>query len=61
MAAIKLTYWLGIGADAGSVAAILGLEEGTVKSRVHRARLKLRAAVDALMRWSAAGAPCPTE
>jgi len=36
-----------IGFSVPETADILGLEEGTVKSRVHRARLKLRAALDA--------------
>lgn len=35
-----------VGFGIADVARILGLEEGTVRSRVHRARLKLRAAVD---------------
>ncbi|MCA8962385.1 MAG: sigma-70 family RNA polymerase sigma factor [Planctomycetes bacterium] len=41
------------------VADILGLEEGTVRSRVHRARLKLRATVDALIPRAPAEAPAP--
>ncbi|MDX9911411.1 MAG: RNA polymerase sigma factor [Phycisphaerales bacterium] len=35
-----------VGFSVREVADILGLEEGTVRSRVHRARLKLREAVD---------------
>lgn len=35
-----------IGFSVREVAGILGMEEGTVRSRVHRARLKLRTAVD---------------
>ncbi len=35
-----------VGFSVPEVARILGMEEGTVKSRVHRARLRLREAVD---------------
>src|SRR5690606_28835424 len=35
-----------VGFSVPEVARMLGLQEGTVKSRVHRARLKLREAVD---------------
>ncbi len=35
-----------VGFTVPQVAQILGIEEGTVKSRIHRARLKLRAAID---------------
>ncbi len=38
-----------VGFTVPEVAGMLGLEEGTVKSRVHRARLKLREAVDAVL------------
>lgn len=38
-----------IGFTVPEVASITGLDQGTVKSRVHRARLKLRAAVDAAL------------
>lgn len=41
------------------VARILGIEEGTIRSRVHRARLKLRAHVDGAIPRSAEEAPPP--
>jgi len=41
------------------VAAILGLEEGTARSRVHRARLKLRDAVDRVLPRAPGVAPPP--
>ena len=41
------------------VARILGLEEGTVRSRVHRARLKLRASIDAAIPRDPDPAPPP--
>jgi RNA polymerase sigma-70 factor (ECF subfamily) len=41
------------------VAGILGLEEGTVKSRVHRARLRIRAEIDKALPRQAGEAPPP--
>ncbi|MEZ6243302.1 MAG: RNA polymerase sigma factor [Phycisphaerales bacterium] len=41
------------------VASILGLEEGTARSRVHRARLKLREAVDDALPRAPGEAPPP--
>ncbi|MCA9242721.1 MAG: sigma-70 family RNA polymerase sigma factor [Phycisphaerales bacterium] len=38
-----------VGLSSPEVAQILGLEEGTVRSRVHRARLRLRAEVDRVL------------
>ena len=47
-----------VGFTVPEVASVLGMEEGTVRSRVHRARLKLRAAVDrALPRQAREAAP----
>ena len=48
-----------VGFTVPEVASILGLEEGTVRSRVHRARLKLRAAVDRVLPRAAHDAPPP--
>lgn len=48
-----------VGLSVGEAAEILGLEEGTVRSRVHRARLKLRAAVDAVIPRATDPAPPP--
>ncbi|MHC5115119.1 MAG: sigma factor-like helix-turn-helix DNA-binding protein, partial [Planctomycetota bacterium] len=48
-----------VGFTVPGVAAILGVAEGTVRSRVHRARLKLRAAVDAVIPRGASEAPPP--
>lgn len=48
-----------VGFPLREVASILGLEEGTVRSRVHRARLKLRAAVDASLPRHPTPAPPP--
>lgn len=48
-----------VGFSVPQVAGMLGLEEGTVKSRVHRARLKLREAVDAVLPRSPEPAPPP--
>ncbi|MGP1272065.1 MAG: RNA polymerase sigma factor [Phycisphaerales bacterium] len=38
-----------VGFSVHEVSEILGLEEGTVRTRVHRGRLKLRAAVDSVV------------
>lgn len=47
-----------VGLSVPEVSAVLGLEEGTVKSRVHRARLSIRSAVDrALPRQPQAAGP----
>jgi RNA polymerase sigma-70 factor (ECF subfamily) len=47
-----------VGFSVRETASILGLEEGTVRSRLHRARLKLRAAVDkAIPRTSEPASP----
>lgn len=48
-----------VGFSVREVADILGLEEGTVRSRVHRARLKLRSAVDAALPRRPEPAPPP--
>lgn len=45
------------GLSVADVSAVLGLEPGTVRSRVHRARMKLRDAVDRAM--PATGEPLP--
>ncbi|MFI4898240.1 MAG: RNA polymerase sigma factor [Phycisphaerales bacterium JB059] len=47
------------GFSVREVAEILGLEEATVRSRVHRARLKLRAAVERVLPKTAEPAPPP--
>lgn len=46
-----------VGFTVPEVATILGLEEGTVKSRVHRARLRLRAAIDPVIPRQGEDAP----
>lgn len=48
-----------VGFTVPEVAKVLGLEEGTARSRVHRARLKLRAAVDAVIPRRPDEAPPP--
>lgn len=48
-----------VGFSVREVAEILGMEEGTVRSRVHRARLKLRSAVDAALPRQPDPAPPP--
>lgn len=48
-----------VGFTVPEVAGILGLEEGTVRSRVHRARLKLRAAVDRVLPRTSHDVPPP--
>ncbi|MGE3167161.1 MAG: RNA polymerase sigma factor [Planctomycetota bacterium] len=48
-----------VGFSVPEVASILGLEEGTVKSRVHRARLRLRAALDSVLPRQPQDAPPP--
>ncbi len=48
-----------VGFSVREIAGILDLEEGTVRSRVHRARLKLRAAADAVIPRSPTPAPPP--
>lgn len=48
-----------VGFPVREVAQILGLEEGTVRSRLHRARLKLRSAVDAVIPRAEGEAPPP--
>lgn len=48
-----------VGLSGPEVAAILGLAEATVRTRVHRARLKLRAAVDRVLPRGASDAPPP--
>jgi RNA polymerase sigma-70 factor (ECF subfamily) len=48
-----------VGFTVPEVAAMLGLDEGTVKSRVHRARLKLRSAVDTVLPRAPKPAPPP--
>jgi len=47
------------GLPVAEVAAVLGLPEGTVRSRLHRARLRLRAAVDAALPRAPGRAPPP--
>lgn len=48
-----------VGFTVPDVAQVLGIEEGTIRSRVHRARLKLRAAVDAVIPRDPKEAPPP--
>lgn len=48
-----------VGMTVPEVAAILGLEQGTIKSRVHRARLRLRCAVDSVLPRQPDPAPPP--
>lgn len=48
-----------VGFTLSEVASVLGMAEGTVRSRVHRARLKLRAAVDEAIPRSPEPAPPP--
>lgn len=48
-----------VGLSVPEVADILGLEEGTVKSRVHRARLRIRAEIDSALPREAHDAPPP--
>ena len=48
-----------VGLPVADVAAILDLPEGTVRSRVHRARLKLREAVDGALPRDPTPAPPP--
>ncbi|MGE3182467.1 MAG: RNA polymerase sigma factor [Phycisphaerae bacterium] len=48
-----------VGFSVPEVAEILGMEPGTVKSRVHRARLRLRSAVDAVLPRQQEEAPPP--
>lgn len=48
-----------VGFTVPEIAQMLGLEEGTVKSRVHRARLKLREAVDRVLPRDPRPAPPP--
>lgn len=48
-----------VGLTVPEVADILGLEEGTVKSRVHRARLRIRAEIDKALPRQAQDAPPP--
>ncbi|MCB9847540.1 MAG: sigma-70 family RNA polymerase sigma factor [Phycisphaeraceae bacterium] len=48
-----------VGFSVKEVADVLGLEEGTVRSRVHRARLKLRSAVDRALPRAEGPAPPP--
>ncbi|MFG0305791.1 MAG: RNA polymerase sigma factor [Phycisphaerales bacterium JB040] len=48
-----------VGFSVREVAGILGLEEATARSRVHRARLKLRAAVDRVLPRTTEPAPPP--
>lgn len=47
------------GFTSAEVAAILGIDEATVRTRVHRARLKLRAAADAAIPRAPGEAPPP--
>ncbi len=48
-----------VGFSVREIAGILDMEEGTVRSRVHRARLKLRAAAEAAIPRSPVPAPPP--
>ena len=48
-----------VGLPVAEVAAVLGLAEGTVRSRLHRARLKLREAVDGALPRSDLELPPP--
>ena len=48
-----------VGFSIRDIAQILGLEEATTRSRIHRARLKLRAAVDSAIPRTAEPAPAP--
>jgi RNA polymerase sigma-70 factor (ECF subfamily) len=48
-----------VGLSVKEVAEVLGLEEATARSRVHRARLKLRAAVDGALPRAPGPAPAP--
>lgn len=48
-----------VGFTVPEVAGILGLAQGTVKSRIHRGRLQLRAAVDEILPRQAEDAPPP--
>ena len=48
-----------VGLTLREVASVLGMEKGTVRSRVHRARLKLRAAVDGSLPRNPDPAPPP--
>lgn len=45
---LELFYWEDLG--VGEIAQVLGIEPGTVKSRLHRARSRLREALDRLIR-----------
>lgn len=47
------------GLSVPEIASILGMEEGTVRSRVHRARLKLRKAIDSALPRMPNPAPPP--
>ncbi|MBT8208081.1 MAG: RNA polymerase sigma factor [Acidimicrobiia bacterium] len=48
-----------VGFTVPEVAQILGVAEGTIRSRVHRARLKLRARIDSVIPRNPAEAPPP--
>lgn len=48
-----------VGFSVPEVARITGVEEGTIRSRVHRARLKVRAAVDHAIPRGSTDAPPP--
>jgi RNA polymerase sigma-70 factor (ECF subfamily) len=48
-----------VGITAPEVADVLGLEEGTVKNRVHRARLRIRAEIEKALPRQAKEAPPP--
>ncbi|MCA9300826.1 MAG: sigma-70 family RNA polymerase sigma factor [Phycisphaerales bacterium] len=48
-----------VGCSVPEIARILGLEEGTARSRVHRARLRLRDAVDRTIPRAPGDAPPP--
>ena len=48
-----------VGFSVREVADVLGMEEGTVRSRVHRSRLRLRAAVDGAIPRRVGVAPPP--